>query len=122
VLAASILRTKSRGLIADVELPDTKWLEELRWNKQWLVNGNTAVTKRMHIRKFLYTMSARYVDSITHTICMYLCTQVCISQIHQLMCWQHGFLFLTATAITILPRCLIAIIISISKFTVRAAF
>eukprot|EP00953_Heterococcus_sp_UTEX-ZZ885_P020312 11370-Heterococcus_DN1.PRE.8 len=57
VLAASVLR--SRSLVVDVELPETQWLEELRFKKNWLIDGSTAVTQHMYLKGERYIMSAR---------------------------------------------------------------
>jgi hypothetical protein len=47
------------SILVDHELPEVDWLDELRYNRRWLVDGKTAVTKRMHMLGRKYIMSAR---------------------------------------------------------------
>jgi hypothetical protein len=59
VMAASALHSDEDKILVDYELPEVDWLNELRYDKDWLVDGTTAVTKRMHMLGRKYIMSAR---------------------------------------------------------------
>jgi hypothetical protein len=59
VMAASALHTDEDSILVDHELPEVDWLNELRYNRRWLVDGKAAVTKRMHMLGRKYIMSAR---------------------------------------------------------------
>jgi hypothetical protein len=59
-MAASALHSDEDKILVDYELPEVDWLNELRYDKNWLVDGTTAVTKRMHMLGRKYIMSARY--------------------------------------------------------------
>jgi hypothetical protein len=48
------------GLVVDIALPRTDWLEELRYDKRWLIDSRTAVTEHMQLHGRDYIMSARY--------------------------------------------------------------
>jgi hypothetical protein len=72
VMAASALHSDGDAILVDYELPEVDWLDELRYDDQWLVDSTTAVTKRMHMLGRKYIMSARYSSLPCFASCNYL--------------------------------------------------
>jgi hypothetical protein len=91
VMAASALHSDEDSILVDYELPEVEWLNELRYDKRWLVDGTTAVTKRMHMLGRKYIMSARYYRWL-HFVCLseslqlHICTQYAVRTVEHCCC------------------------------------
>jgi hypothetical protein len=64
-LAASVLGLANGSLTVDVELPSTKWSDELRLSELWIVDDKITVTTRAELHGHRYVVSARCVTMNT---------------------------------------------------------
>ena len=61
-LAQSVLRREDKLLDVDIELPDTQWLDELRFSTEWIQNDQLTISKEMKLRGKRYVMSVRCIN------------------------------------------------------------